>query len=262
MERAAVRGGQIGGDRRDDAAGGAGDDEHRVGSQNGFLRVGERPVGQAHTPAPAVGVADLHATGIAQRLVDQHVGQRRRLPADGEVDGLDERVGALPLVRLGEPGDRAAQRARRPGRVVAVVAAEAGGHHQERAALVAPPHGQVQVAYAPAQCVPPAGEVHVLEAALVVERRQPVHAVDFSVGERGVDVVVGVHFDHVNAEPGQPGAQRVADTAVVAHHRDPGAGGQGDPGRRARREAGAQRGHRDPAPDAVGGREVAFDRVL
>ena len=83
VERATPRRGQVGGDRRHDAAGGAGDEEDRIGAEHfaGLVRVGERALRQADTPAPSVGVADLDAAGIAQGLVDQHIGQRCRLPA-------------------------------------------------------------------------------------------------------------------------------------------------------------------------------------
>ena len=78
MERAAPRGGEVGGDRRHDAAGGAGDDENRVGAEEfaGLVGARERALRQTHAPAPARRVADLDTAGIAKRLVDQHIGQR------------------------------------------------------------------------------------------------------------------------------------------------------------------------------------------
>ena len=127
-------------------------------------RVRERALHQPDAPATTVGIADFHTAGIAQGLVDKHVSQRRGLPADREVDGLDQGVGPLASVRLGEPGDRAAQRAGRSGRVVAVVSAQPGGDDQERAALIQPSHGGVEVAYPVAERFLPAGEVQVVQA--------------------------------------------------------------------------------------------------
>ena len=42
----------------------------------GLVGARERALGQAHAPAPARRVADLDTAGVAQRLVDQHLGQR------------------------------------------------------------------------------------------------------------------------------------------------------------------------------------------
>ena len=95
MEGAAGCRGQVGGDRRNDAAGGSGDAEDGVRSQRP-LRVGlGRPLHEPHPPAQLVGVADLDRAGIAQGLLDQEVRERRRPAAGREVDGLHQRLGAL-----------------------------------------------------------------------------------------------------------------------------------------------------------------------
>ena len=73
-------------------------------------RAGNGTSRKADAAAQAVDAADLDAAGVAQGLLDQQVGHGRGLAAGGEVDGLDQGVGALLLVGLGEAGDRAAER--------------------------------------------------------------------------------------------------------------------------------------------------------
>ena len=79
VERAAGSGGQIGRDRRDDAARRAGDQEDGVACPaSAGLAVGCGLFLEPDRPAQAVLVADLDRAGIAQRFVDQEFGDFRR----------------------------------------------------------------------------------------------------------------------------------------------------------------------------------------
>ena len=157
--------GQVRGDRRDDAAGRAGDDDDAVrrraevapSSVGTLRREGAR--GEADAPAPTVGVADLDAAGVSQRLRDEQVRDGRGLGVERQVDRLDQRVGALALVGLGEPGDRATHGRGGAGLVVPVEAAEAGAGDQERLVVVQPAHDGVERLHPAAQPFLPSGEV-------------------------------------------------------------------------------------------------------
>ena len=132
VEGAAGGGSQVGDDGRDDAACGAGDHEHRVGTEGSpGTAVCGRARSQADGPAQAGCVADLDGARVALGLLEEEVGELLRSSARLEVDGLHESVGALALVGLGEAGDGAAHRRRGPGVVVAVAAAQAGGADKE-----------------------------------------------------------------------------------------------------------------------------------
>ncbi len=133
VERAGRGRGQVGDDGRDDAAGRAGHQEHGVRSQpQAAGPVAEGALHQPDRPPPVLGVADLHAAGVAQCLGHQQVGQRGRPPAGREVDDLRQHRGLLPLVCLHEPADRSAQRRQGALLVVPVMATQAGGGDQER----------------------------------------------------------------------------------------------------------------------------------
>jgi hypothetical protein len=66
---------------------------------------------------------------LGHEQVRDAVGAIRR----SDVDRLDQRVGPLAGERLGEAGDRAAERRGGAGLVVAVAAAEPGGGQEEGA---------------------------------------------------------------------------------------------------------------------------------
>ena len=104
---------QVGRDGRHDAPGRAADDEHGVARERACGVGDGGSLDQSDRPAQIVGVADLDRAGVAQRLLDEDVRGRRRVPAGREVDRLHERVGTLARQRLGEAGDGAAQRGRR-----------------------------------------------------------------------------------------------------------------------------------------------------
>ena len=96
-------------------------------------RVGGRLLGEARRSSAASSrVADLDRARVAQRLVEQRVRQLGGLAPGREVDDLDQRLGALALVGLGEAGDGAAD-ADGARRVVAVPAAEARRGDEEGA---------------------------------------------------------------------------------------------------------------------------------
>ena len=166
VERAAGSGRQIGGDGRDDASCRAGDqkDGVLVQSQAG-LAVGCGLFLQSNRPALPFLVADLDCAGIAQSLLDEDVGDLRRLSFRFEIDRLDESVHPLALVGFGEARHRAAQRRDRSGLVVAVLSAEPCRRNQERARrrnlLVQSAHGGVERLDAHPQSFVPGGEVHV-----------------------------------------------------------------------------------------------------
>ncbi len=142
----------------------------------------ERHLDERHTEAPVVDPSDLDAARIEERLLDQLPRDRRGLAAGSEVDRLDQRLRTLLAVRLGEPDHRPTERVGRAVGVVAVVAAEAGGRHEERAGVVEATHRGVQRLHPAAQCLAPGGQVVVGEVAVVVEGGQPVDAGDRRVG--------------------------------------------------------------------------------
>ena len=164
MEGAARGTGQIRGDRGDDAAGRTGDDHDAVRVEGGgSILLGtlrrEGTLGEAHAPAPPVGPADLDASGVSQRLLDEQLRHGRGLGVDRQVDRLDQRVGALALVGLGEPGDRPTHGGGGTGVVVAVEATQAGARDQERVVVVQPAHGGVERLHPPSQSFLPSREV-------------------------------------------------------------------------------------------------------
>ena len=120
---------------------------------------------QPDRPALPVLVADLDRAGIAQGFLDQDFGDFRRLAFRFEIDRFDQSVRPLPLVRFGEARDRAAQRRRRAGVVVAVLPAEPRRRHQEcarrRNLLVQNAHGGVERFDAHPQGFVPGGKIHV-----------------------------------------------------------------------------------------------------
>ena len=197
-----------------------------------------------------------------QRLLDQLCGDRLGLAALRHVDGLDERVGALLLVRLRESDDRPAERIGRAGVVVAVVAAEAGGRHEEGTGVVERAHRGVERLHPPAQRLAPTGEVVVGEVAVGVERGEPVDA-----GDRRFRVPLGQLRDQVvggqTGLDGQGGGtrlveqldERITDAAFVEHHDDAGTV-ELDTGRETRGHGGAQRRNGDPPGKRVDGIEV------
>ena len=124
---------QVGGDRRDDAARGPRDAEHRLRAQ-GAVRVAlRRAFLEADRPAQILRVADLDRARVAERLLDQRLGDRCRLAARREVDRLEQRILTLPGQGLDEPGHCPAHRRGRAGGVVAVPTPEAGARDQEGA---------------------------------------------------------------------------------------------------------------------------------
>ena len=77
----------------------------------------ERLLEQGDAEATTVDPADLDASGVAQGLLDEQVGDGGGPAVDRQVDRLDQGIGALLLVGLGEAGHRAAEGAmprRRP----------------------------------------------------------------------------------------------------------------------------------------------------
>ena len=163
--------GQVGNDRRDNAARGSGHHEDCVRAE----RQASPAVGRGHFlesdgPTPAALPADLDGAGIALCLFDE---QRRDLGGVGtglDIDDLGQAVGSLSLVGFGEAGDGATHRSRGPGGVVAVAATHAGGAHQECAwaghLLIEGTHGCGQQLHTDSQALLPAGEVEVLGAGL------------------------------------------------------------------------------------------------
>ena len=79
--RSACRGGQVRGDRRDDAARRPADHDGAVRAEPGAAgAVTERALDEADGEAQAVDVPGLDAAAVAQGLRDQHVGERGRAP--------------------------------------------------------------------------------------------------------------------------------------------------------------------------------------
>ena len=215
---------EVGRDRRDDAAGGPGHDEHRVGARlvGGVMACGL--FGQANRPAQIVGVANLDGAGVVQRLVDQEVGERRSLAARREVDGLDERLGPFARERLGEAGHRAAEHRGGAFGAVAVAPAEAGGRDEEGVGCGERTHRDGQELDAHAQRLAALGGLEPAQRALVVERGQPVDALDRAGGRPRGDAGLerlgigrAVDLEDLDAELGQAAGQRLGDAAAVGH---------------------------------------------
>ena len=197
-------------------------------------RAGSSPASaldQADAPAQIVGVADLDGARVVQRLVEQEIGERRRLAVRAEVDALDERVGALAGERLGEAGHGAAEHGRGAVRVVAVATAEPGRGDQERprrAHLAGErPQRDRQELHPDPERLVPARRIQLRQRALVVERGEPVHALDRPgrlplvqpclerLGVRGA-----VELEHLDVELAQPRGQRGTDAAAVGAQHD------------------------------------------
>ena len=258
VEGAPGGGRQIGGDGRDDAARRPGDAEDRVGSERSACVGLGRPLEEAHRPTQVLGVTDLDRARIAKRLLDQDLGERRRLAAGREVDRLDERVGTLSCEGLRESGHRTAHDRRRAGHVVAVASAEARAGDQEGAGgchvLCEGAHRDRQQLHADAQSLAPAFGIERGEGRLRVEGRQPVDAVNRPGGLPVLDLALelgvvrgAVDAEHLDAELLEPRCERSRHTAGVRHQDHPDAGLERDAGRRAVLQRGPHDGHRHPA---------------
>ena len=181
---------QVGRDRRDDAAGGAGDDKRRVGAQR-TLGPGDRvALHQADRPAQAVGVTDVDGARVKQCLLEQQVGEGGRLAAGLEVDDLHERLLALARQRLAEAADGSAHHRLRATLVIAVATAHPRRSDQEGAGgTLAGEHahrGREQL-HTHMQPVPPLGRFELRQRTLVIERRQPVDTRDRVLGSPSRD---------------------------------------------------------------------------
>ena len=243
MERAARRGRQVGRDRGDDAASRPGDQEGRLSRELARRGLG-RALGEAHGPPQLVRVAHLDRTRVAQRLIEQQLRQRGGLAAGREVDDLDQRLVALAGQRLGEAGDGATHDGRRPRRVVAVAAPEARRRDEEGAGagdlIGEHPHGGRQQLHTHAQPLAPACGIERGDRPLVVERGQPVDALDRPLGlpldETALELLglgLALDLEDLDAELGQPLRERRTDTAPVGHQDHAAAGAKLDPGRHA-----------------------------
>ncbi len=270
---------EVGGDGRHDAAGRAGDHEHAVGREAPVRAPDDRGlVGQGEAPALAVRVADLDRAGIADRLGDQTLGHLVRVRLRPEVDRLDQRVRPLTGVGLGEARDRATHRSAGAIGTVAVVAAQPGGAHEERASRrdvrVQLAHCRGEQLHPYAEALPPGRAVEGGERTLVVERRKPVHAGDRGrrspgrqpgnecVAARGV-----VDHEGLHAECSQFLDEGAGDAAVIGDDDHAAVDAEGDAGRRAVVQRRAQDDDRDtrrgkPAgSSAAGGHAVAAGAV-
>ncbi len=252
-------GGEVGGDRRDDAAGSAGDEHDGVGRQRhpaagvggAVRRAGrERLLQQGDAEASPVDAADLDASGVAQGLLDEQVGHGGRPPVDREVDRLDEGARALLLVGLGEAGHRTTERGCRAGGRVAVVPTESCGGHEEGVGLPEVAHRRVERLDPAAEGLVPGVQVVGRDVALVVQRREPVDAGDRTFrgprGQLGKHLVggrAGVEHQGGGARLAQSLDEGITDAALVAHDDDAGVaerhtGRQALVGRRAQRGRG------------------------
>ena len=98
VEGAAGCRGQVGRDRRDDAAGRAGDHENAVlGRASARVVRRRRLLFETDGPALVAGVSDLDGTGIAQRLVDQEVSDFRGLRLGSKSTALTSASGRSRL---------------------------------------------------------------------------------------------------------------------------------------------------------------------
>ena len=80
---------EVGGDRRDDAAGCAGDGEHRVVAElDARWRGSEGNLAQRHRPPLAASVADFNRSRVAQGLLHEQVGNGLGVRVLGDVDRL------------------------------------------------------------------------------------------------------------------------------------------------------------------------------
>ncbi len=241
VEGAGRGGSEVRRDGGHDAARGAGDHDHRVRAERievagGFVAGGfvadslrEGRFDERHAESATVGTSDLDAAGVAQRLFDQLLGDRRGLAALGQIDRLDGGVGALLLVRLGEADDRSAQRVGGAGVVVAVIATEPGGRDQERAGVVQVAHRRVQRLDPPAQRFAPTFEVVLSEVAVGVECCEPVDPGDRGLlvprrqhGEQVVGRHTGRQCERCCARLGELLHEGIADAAFIEHHDHPG----------------------------------------
>ena len=216
----------------------------------------------------AVRVAHLDAPRVAQRLLDEEVGDDGRRGVGGEVDGLDGRLGLLPLERLREAGDRAAERRDGARGVVAVGTAEARGGDEEgagRAERAVERAGRgVEVLDADAERLAERREVEAAQVPLGVERREPEEAchgaargpLGQALGERlGRGAVL--ERQDVDAAGVQPLDEGLGRAATVEHHRDAGPRLERDARRPAGREGRPEDRHDDPPRDPRGRLEAA-----
>ena len=220
----------------------------------------ESDLPQRHRPPLAGAVADLDRAGVAQGLLDEQVGHRFRGRAHGDVDRLHQRVGVLAPERLGEAGHGAAHRRLGTAGVVPVPAAEPGGRQEEGPwatdGVADVPQRGVEELHAPAQQLPPAGQVECTEQRLCVQGRKPVEAGDRTIGgerveARGQVLGGGAPSTARTATPAllEAAGERRTAAAVVEHDDDPAALAQCEAGRSAQLERRAQHGGRDAAGD-------------
>ncbi len=266
VENAAAGHGQVGGDGAGDAAGRAGDHEHRVLAQrHARLAVAGRFLDQSHRVAQAVVIAHLDDAGVVQRLGDQGIGRFGGLAAGLEVHHFD--YGALPgvlgpqgllhVVGLGEAADCAAQRASRARSAVAVQPAQPRGRHQEGVGsshgVVQRAHGRVQVLDPHPVGLAPFVQAHLLDGRLHVQRGQPVDALDRPLGQPALELAfqrVGGHArlqrQRSCAQFLQPVDQRLAHAAAVQHHHHAAVAVQRHTRRLGPLDSRPQAGHRNP----------------
>ena len=174
---------QVGDDGRRDPTSRAGDQEHALWVQlERRLGTRYRPFFQRDRIALPITVADLDGARIAQRLLDQDLGDGPVIGVDGKVERLDQRLRALARVGLGKAGHGAAQRRGRALVAIAVQAAEARGGDQE-GLLGKRAHQRVEGLDPHLVPGAPRGEVHLAQRWLDVERRQKVDAVDRPFGQ-------------------------------------------------------------------------------
>ena len=122
----------------DDAAGRAGDDERRVRPERmRRARLARGSSDQPDRPAQAVGVADLDGAGVAQRLLEQLLGQRGGLARGAKSTALTARPGRSRASAFVKPVTAPPITDVAPGGVVAVAAAEARRGDQEGAGRAA-----------------------------------------------------------------------------------------------------------------------------
>ena len=179
---------QVGGDRRDDAAGGAGDDEDgrpvaSARSGSGSAGRSTRPTVQRSSSAwPTSTAPGSRSVSSIRRSASAAV-----LRLGGEVDGLDQRLGALARERLGEAGDGAAHRPRSRRRRRSRGGRRGGSPRRGRCPAAATllgerAHRRREQLDADAQALAPGRGIERGERPLVVERRQPVDALDRALG--------------------------------------------------------------------------------
>ncbi len=252
--------GEVGGDRRNDAAGGTGDQEHGVLVRVTGGVVGRVALDESHRPAQPVRMTDLDRTRVGGRLIDECPGHDGRVGVlrRAEIDRLDQRVGALARQRLGETGDRSAEDAKRPGVVIAVTPAETGAADEERR-LRQRAHRGGQQFHADVERIATRRRRELRHRTLEVETREPEHAVDRGglgplrdLRLERVNRRRALEREHLGAGLGQRGAERIGDATLVGHDRDAAALSDRDAGGQAHLERRAQHRDGDTSRVAVG----------